>query len=87
VDGGIIIFSARSDNPIPDGQAWRLFTSGWAPFSPNVDIGARIFMNEGIPCTDDDFCDDGQFCNGKEICDTTTLAPAKTVRRQIAMTV
>ena len=52
VVGEIVLFSARSDNPIPDGRAWKLFASGWDPFSPNVDIGARIVMNSTGPICD-----------------------------------
>jgi len=44
VDGGIVLLGCRSDDPIPDGQAWRAFADGWDPFSENVDIAARIVM-------------------------------------------
>jgi len=45
VVGDVILLGSRSDDPIPDGQAWRAFSSGWDPFSSNVDIAARIVMN------------------------------------------
>lgn len=49
VQGSVVLLGARTDNPIPDGQAWRLFSSGWDPFSPDVDIAARIVMNQAVP--------------------------------------
>ena len=59
VDGDLIGFGSRSDNPISGGRAWRLLASGWDPFSPNVDIAARIFMSVGanVDIWEDDFND------------------------------
>jgi hypothetical protein len=49
VDGGpVVLLGSRSDDPIPDGQAWRFKPEGWDPFNPNVDIAARIVMDSGI---------------------------------------
>jgi len=45
VVGEVILLGGRTDDPIPDGHAWRAFSSGWDPFSPGVDIAARIVMN------------------------------------------
>ena len=46
VVGDVILLGCRSDDPIPDGHAWRAFSSGWNPFSPGVDIAARIVMEK-----------------------------------------
>jgi Fibronectin type III domain len=45
VVGDVILLGGRTDDPIPDGQAWRAFSDGWDPFSPGIDIAARIVMN------------------------------------------
>jgi uncharacterized protein YvpB len=45
VVGDVVLIGSKSDDPIPAGQAWRAFSSGWDPFSPGVDIAARIVMN------------------------------------------
>jgi len=44
VNGDIVMVGSSSQDPIPDGQAWRLFSTGWEMFSPGVDIAARIVM-------------------------------------------
>jgi hypothetical protein len=59
---GVVLLACRSDDPIPNGQAWRYFTTGWNPFSPGIDIAARIVMG---PCRDSDV--DG-ICNNADNC-------------------
>jgi hypothetical protein len=46
VDGDIILVGSRSDDPIPDGHAWRILAGSWNAFSSGVDIAARIVMTD-----------------------------------------
>ena len=58
VNGDIILLGSKNGDPIPEGHAWRYFSSGWNPFSPGVDIAAYIEMianpndpnNGTVPC-------------------------------------
>ena len=43
---GYMAIGGNTNNPIPNGQAWRALDSGWDQFNTDVDIAIRIVMLE-----------------------------------------